>query len=58
MAYVCTVCAATEEECHCPRFCQLCKSEFGVRLCEDGCYYCPDCREICGYSVEERIGGY
>ena len=54
MHYLCTVCSATEEECQCPRFCILCKSDSNVRLCDDGCYYCGDCREICGYTVEER----
>ncbi len=54
MAYICTVCAATEDKCQCPRFCSLCKSDYQVRLCDDGCYYCADCREICGYSTDER----
>ena len=56
MAYICTICGSSEEACKCPRFCMLCKQETGVRLCEDGCYYCGDCREICGYTVEERFG--
>lgn len=52
--YVCTVCGVIEDECKCPRFCILCKSDMNVRLCEDGCFYCGDCREVCGYSVEEK----
>jgi len=23
-----------------------------VRLCEDGAYYCRDCREVCDYPVQ------
>ena len=56
MAYICTVCGAAEEDCQCPRFCILCKAESGVRLCEDGCYYCADCQEICGYTAEQSYG--
>lgn len=54
MAYACTVCGENEERCQCPRFCMLCSSDSDVRLCDDGCYYCDICREICGYIVEER----
>lgn len=57
MAYICTVCGETEQNCKCPRFCTLCNVEYGVRLCEDGCYYCADCREICGYTAEETYAG-
>ena len=32
----------------------LCYSDSEVRLCDDGCYYCGDCREICGFIAEER----
>jgi hypothetical protein len=24
-----------------------------IRLCEDGLYYCPDCREACDVRVAE-----
>ena len=54
MSYACTVCGSTEEECKCLRFCTLCNSDFEVRLCEDGCYYCRDCREVCGFIAEEQ----
>jgi hypothetical protein len=54
MAFICTVCESPEAECECPRFCALCQSDLMVRLCEDGCYYCLDCREVCGYNAEER----
>ncbi len=52
MAYSCTVCGAKEEKCQCDRFCMLCRADYKVRLCEDGCYYCADCREICDYTAE------
>ena len=58
MAYICTVCGETEEKCQCPRFCILCSADHDVRLCDDGCYYCGDCREICGYIAEERTTDY
>lgn len=53
MAYVCTVCGMTEKKCQCLKFCSLCNSDYGVRLCQDGAYYCRDCREICEYTAEE-----
>ena len=56
MAYVCTLCGAKESDCQCEKFCTLCKNDADVRLCDDGCYYCSDCREICGYMAEERYG--
>jgi hypothetical protein len=54
MAYVCTLCGEPEKKCKCLRFCTLCKSDHGVRLCQDGCYYCADCREICEYTADEQ----
>ena len=54
--YVCTLCGAKESDCQCEKFCTLCKNDADVRLCDDGCYYCSDCREICGYMAEERYG--
>lgn len=52
MAYICTLCYKTEQECQCERFCTLCRSSEGVRLCIDGCYYCEVCREACDFAVE------
>jgi hypothetical protein len=40
----------------CDKFCYMCKGEFGVQLCEDGLYYCPDCREACDIRVVESHG--
>ena len=54
MPYACTVCGEPEKECQCPRFCTLCKADYDVRLCEDGCYYCLDCREVCGFMAEVK----
>ena len=53
MEYICTLCGEPESSCKCERFCTLCRSNYDVRLCEDGCYYCPDCREACGYTAQE-----
>jgi len=58
MAYACTVCGLPEDRCQCPRFCMLCKSDYNVRLCEDGCFYCYDCREICGFTAEARYSDH
>ena len=55
MAYVCTVCGNSEKHCECSRFCMLCRSDLDVRLCEDGCYYCADCRDACGFSAEQKL---
>jgi hypothetical protein len=50
---ICNACGVGEAKCQCEKYCILCKSDAGVRLCEDGCYYCRDCREICEFSVDE-----
>jgi len=55
MAYICTVCGCEEAKCQCPKFCIYCNRDETVRLCSDGCYYCADCREICGLTAEERL---
>ena len=44
---VCAQCDKAERECNCDRFCLLCKGQEYIQLCEDGQYYCPDCREAC-----------
>jgi hypothetical protein len=48
---VCSICDKPERQCGCDRFCCYCQGQYGVRLCEDGKYYCPDCREAC----EQRV---
>ena len=52
MGYICTVCNQPEESCECQRYCMLCQSEDGVRLCDDGCYYCDACRDACDFKAE------
>ncbi len=47
----CMLCDKPEYECHCDRYCCYCKGMDGIRLCVDGQYYCPDCREACEVTV-------
>lgn len=51
---VCSVCAKTEETCDCDKYCSVCKGQHAIRLCIDGQYYCPDCREACDIRVVDR----
>jgi hypothetical protein len=51
----CANCGHLEENCQCDRFCALCQSDYSVRLCEDGYYYCHECRDACDYRVESLI---
>jgi hypothetical protein len=53
---LCILCDKTEEQCICDKYCCLCQSEFGIRLCVDGQYYCPDCREACDVRVVDSRG--
>jgi len=48
---VCSQCDLPEDRCTCERYCTICKGQEGVRLCADGLYYCPDCREACDVSL-------
>jgi hypothetical protein len=48
---VCVQCDKTEEYCTCEKYCTICKGQHNVRLCADGLYYCPDCREACDVSL-------
>jgi len=43
-----------EEDCKCDKYCFLCMGEHDVRLVQDGCYYCQECREACEYLPEQR----
>ena len=54
---VCSACEKPERQCNCDRYCWLCKGQYGIRLCEDGQYYCPDCREACDIRVVDNRGG-
>jgi hypothetical protein len=50
---VCIQCDLPADRCVCDKYCCLCKGTYGVRLCVDGQYYCPDCREACDVRVAE-----
>ncbi len=53
---VCAACGKPEYQCNCDRYCWLCKGQFNIRLCMDGQYYCPDCREACDVRVVNYRG--
>ena len=48
---VCGQCDRTETNCNCEKYCTICKGQMNVRLCADGSYYCPDCREACDVAL-------
>lgn len=50
---VCTQCDKPEAQCTCEKYCSFCQSTENIRLCDDGLYYCPDCREACDLHVAE-----
>jgi sulfur transfer complex TusBCD TusB component (DsrH family) len=52
--FLCTVCDQVEEKCKCDKYCYLCMGEHEVRLVDDGCYYCLECREACEYLPEDK----
>jgi hypothetical protein len=51
---VCSLCNKHETDCNCDRYCCICMGQYGIRLCLDGMYYCPDCREACEVSTVGR----
>src|ERR1700687_1174775 len=53
---VCMQCDLPEERCTRERYCTICKGQHNVRLCMDGLYYCPDCREACDVSLVSSRG--
>jgi hypothetical protein len=53
---VCSQCDKREYDCACEKYCSICKGQLGIRLCADGLYYCPDCREACDISVADVRG--
>jgi hypothetical protein len=55
---VCTQCDKTEDNCVCEKYCTICKGQLSVRLCMDGLYYCPDCREACDMSLASDTRGH
>ncbi len=54
---VCMICDKPEYHCTCERYCCICKGQYGIRLCMDGQYYCPDCREACEVRVVDYRDG-
>jgi hypothetical protein len=50
---VCIQCDLPEDKCQCDKYCAFCKGSYMVRLCEDGIYYCPDCREAADVRVAD-----
>src|SRR5215468_7554247 len=48
---VCTQCEKPEDSSTCEKYCTICKGQQNVRLCADGLYYCPDCREACDVAL-------
>ena len=53
---VCSQCDKTEQDCTCEKYCTICKGQDKVRLCSDGLYYCPDCREACDVTLANERG--
>ena len=53
---LCIMCDKPEQQCTCDRYCAYCKGLEGIRLCVDGQYYCPDCREACDIRVVDALG--
>ena len=50
--FICNVCELPEEKCECDRYCGLCMGAHQVRLCQDGAYYCLECREACDLQAQ------
>ncbi|MCU1255537.1 MAG: hypothetical protein JWM83_1836 [Candidatus Angelobacter sp.] len=53
--FICGICDLPERSCTCNKYCMLCQSLHEIRLCEDGAYYCPPCREAC--DLQAQLGG-
>jgi len=50
--YHCGVCNQEEGKCFCDKYCCLCHGGNNVRLCNDGMWYCIDCREACDLMAQ------
>lgn len=48
---LCSQCDKPEGSCNCEKYCTICKAQINVKLCADGLYYCPDCREACDVAL-------
>lgn len=53
MTTVCSQCDQPESKCACQKYCCFCQSQDDIRLCVDGLYYCPECREACDVRVAD-----
>jgi hypothetical protein len=53
---LCMMCDKPETSCDCDKYCCQCQGTQGIRLCADGQYYCPDCREACDVRVVDARG--
>lgn len=53
---VCSQCEKMESDCKCEKYCTICKGQTNIRLCSDGLYYCPDCREACDVALANTRG--
>jgi len=54
VAVLCSLCDKPESQCACEKYCCFCQSQYNIRLCVDGLYYCPDCREACDVRVADK----
>ena len=52
-AVLCSQCDRPEAQCDCDRYCCYCQGQLNIRLCVDGKYYCPDCREACEVALAD-----
>ena len=48
----CILCDLEESRCQCDKYCAMCQGGHEVRLCQDGMYYCLDCREVCDLQAQ------
>ena len=48
----CTLCDLEESRCQCDKYCSMCQGGDNVRLCQDGMYYCLECREVCDLQAQ------
>lgn len=49
----CNVCDLEESHCQCDKYCSICQGAHRVRLCQDGMYYCLECREVCDLQAQD-----
>lgn len=50
--FKCFQCGMEETKCQCEKYCTFCQGAHQVRLCNDGAYYCVDCREACDLQAQ------